>query len=57
MSIIISGANLTCSDCDDVVTPKEQRTTNRVHQTNQGNLLCECCYEDYLEKFYPSEED
>ena len=56
MSIIISKNNLTCSDCSEVVTPIEQKTTNRMHMTKREDILCELCYEEFLEKFYPSEE-
>jgi hypothetical protein len=55
--MIISKIDLYCDDCGDKVTAQEMREdTMRMHKTREGQILCECCYEDFLEKFHPSEE-
>jgi hypothetical protein len=56
-AMIISKIDLYCDDCGDKVTAQEMREdTMRMHKTREGQILCECCYEDFLEKFHPSEE-
>jgi hypothetical protein len=55
--MILSKIDLYCDDCGDKVTAQEMREDKiRMHKTRDGQILCECCYEDFLEKFYPSEE-
>lgn len=49
--------DVVCQDCGDTITAKQMKEDSvRMHKTQGGSLLCECCYEDFLEKFYPSEE-
>jgi hypothetical protein len=39
-----------CADCGDTITPEQMLSDEvRVHKTRAG-LLCECCYEDYLDR-------
>lgn len=55
--MILSKIDLYCDDCGDKITAQEMREDKiRMHKTRDGQILCECCYEDFLEKFYPSEE-
>lgn len=49
--IIIDRLNpIKCADCGDTITPEQMiKDEVRVHKTSAG-LLCECCYEEYLER-------
>jgi hypothetical protein len=48
--IIKSDKPIKCADCGDEITVEQmQKDEVRVHKTEEG-MLCECCYEDYLER-------
>lgn len=49
---------LKCDDCGDIATPEDMKADRiRMHKTKHtGSILCECCYEEYLDKYYPQEE-
>lgn len=56
--IIRSKTPLKCEDCGDVATPEDMRTDKvRMHKTRDGQILCECCYEDYLEKYVYNDDE
>lgn len=49
--IVISDKPIKCDDCGDTITAEQMKTDEvRVHKTRSGIFLCECCYEDYLER-------
>lgn len=57
VNMIISKIDLVCDDCGDTITSEEMMEDKvRMHRTRAGQILCECCYEDFLELHYPSEE-
>jgi hypothetical protein len=49
---------LKCDECGDIATPEDMKADKiRMHQTKHDKqILCECCYEEYLDKYYPQEE-
>jgi len=57
MSVVLSPTPLKCSDCGTEATPEQMRKDEiRIHKMRNGQLLCECCHEDYLEKFCSCED-
>jgi len=68
--IIISDDDIPCQECGHIATPLEMKTDKiRMHkigrllggnprtrcQTREGEILCECCYEDYLDAIHDHE--
>jgi formylmethanofuran dehydrogenase subunit E len=58
MSVVLFQSSIKCSDCGEEFTPEQMRKDEvRIHKMRDGQLLCECCHEDYMEKFCSCEED
>jgi hypothetical protein len=56
--IIRSKTEIQCDDCKDIITPEQMKSDKvRVYKTKIGACLCECCYDDYIEKSYPSDDE
>jgi hypothetical protein len=54
--IIISDDDIPCQECGHIATPLEIKTDKiRMHKTRDGEILCECCYEAYLDAIHDHE--
>jgi hypothetical protein len=49
---------LKCDDCGEIALPEDMKADRiRMYQTKHNKqILCECCYEEFLDRYYPQEE-
>ena len=54
--IISTDKNIQCQECANSATPEEMKNdTSRMYQTQNG-ILCECCYDDYIDALADRED-